>query len=220
MKSLLSVLSAVALLGLCASASSQSASESAVASSDGGGVPIERLLAAVSKKTGKSFLVDPRVHADIHLVGQDLAKVDYAELLTILQLYGYVALEQGDVVRVFPDAGIRNMAVPQVTATDRRPNAEVVSTVIPVKNVPAVQLVPILRPLLPQYAHLAALPCTNNLLMVDRFDNVRRIEALVHTLDTGEPFKVSCRPSQEEPASRPHQEGSGRAPGVESDHGS
>jgi len=49
--------------------------------------------------------------------------------------------------------------------------------------VPAAQLVPILRPLLPQAAHLAALPDQNALLIVDRFGNVKRVVALVRELD-------------------------------------
>jgi len=55
--------------------------------------------------------------------------------------------------------------------------------------VPAAQLVPILRPLLPQYAHLAALPYENTLLIVDRYANVKRIEAIVKALDVGTPYK-------------------------------
>jgi general secretion pathway protein D len=59
-----------------------------------------------------------------------------------------------------------------------------------VKSVPAAQLVPILRPLLPQQAHLVAIACTNVLVIVDTFANVQRIEKLVRALDTaGEPYK-------------------------------
>jgi general secretion pathway protein D len=55
---------------------------------------------------------------------------------------------------------------------------------------PAAQLVPLLRPLLPQQAHLVAVPCTNVLLIADTFGNVQRIEKLVRVLDVaGEPYK-------------------------------
>jgi hypothetical protein len=91
------------------------------------------------------------------------------------------------------------MALPVVTGSENLPGAEYVSTVIRVKSVPAVYLVPILRPLLPQTAHLAALPCKNALLMVDSLANVRRIKTLVESLDTGEPVtpeKCDMRPPQ------------------------
>jgi len=58
-----------------------------------------------------------------------------------------------------------------------------------VKNGPAAFLVPILRPMLPQYAHLAAAVCSNSLLVVDSYANVRRIETIVKILDAGTPYK-------------------------------
>jgi general secretion pathway protein D len=48
------------------------------------------------------------------------------------------------------------MPVPQVFGKENHPDAEYVTRVIPVKNLPAASLVPVLRALLPQNAHLAA----------------------------------------------------------------
>ena len=62
-------------------------------------------------------------------------------------------------------------------------------------------MVPIFRPLLPQYAQLAAEVCSNSLLMSDSYANVRKIEALVKTVDVGTPYKSEkC----EMPCSTPH----------------
>jgi hypothetical protein len=47
-----------------------------------------------------------------------------------------------------------------------------------------------LRPLLPQQAHLAAAICSNAILMVDTYANIKRIESVIAALDTGEPYKV------------------------------
>ncbi len=35
------------------------------------GVPVSRLIAAVARKIGKKFVTDPRVKADVMIVGQD-----------------------------------------------------------------------------------------------------------------------------------------------------
>ena len=159
------------------------------------GVPIAKLIATVAKKTGKKFLLDPRVHAEVALVGQDPASVSYNELLTILQIYGYVAAEFGGYVNVSPIANARQEPSRLLSGKDSRPEAEVVTTVIPLKNVPAAQLVPILRPLIPQYGHLAALPCSNRLILVDTFGNVKRLEAVIDAMDVGEPYKPEkCEP--------------------------
>jgi general secretion pathway protein D len=87
---------------------------------------------------------------------------------------------------VLPDANARQQPLPTITAKDTRPASECVTQIIPLKYASAAQLVPVLRPMLPPYAHLAAVLPGNALLIVDRFANVRRIEALVRSLDTPE----------------------------------
>jgi general secretion pathway protein D len=52
-----------------------------------------------------------------------------------------------------------------------------------VKNVSAAQLVPILRPLIPQYGHLAAYPASNMLIISDRANNVNRIVRIIRRID-------------------------------------
>jgi len=159
-------------------------------SADDGAIPIARFVAAVSKKTGKKFIVDPRVRADVMLIGEDITDVSYNDFLGILQVYGFTALESGGFVRVIPDAIIRQQPLPLATGREKHSDADYVSTVIAVKNLPAAHLVPLLRPLMPQQAHLAAVVCTNTLIMVDTYANVKRIEALVQAVDTGTPYKV------------------------------
>jgi general secretion pathway protein D len=153
-----------------------------------GAVPVAELIAAVAKRTGKTFIIDPRVQGEALLVGGDPTKLDYAELLSVLQVHGFAVIARGDVVRVIPDANVRQQPVPTVTGRESHPDAEFVTKVFTVKNVPAAYLVPILRPLLPQVGHLVAFPCTNMLMIVDTFGNVQRIEKLVQSLDVGGPY--------------------------------
>jgi general secretion pathway protein D len=146
-------------------------------------VPIERVIAAVAKKTGKLFVVDPRVRADVLLIGGSASELTYAEFLGLLAVYGFVAVDDGHYVRVVPDANTRYLAVPTIGPKDTRLAAEIVSEVIQVKNVSAAQLVPILRPMIPQYGAFVAYLPTNSLVIVDHFDNVRRLEGIIHELD-------------------------------------
>jgi general secretion pathway protein D len=167
------------------SAAAENAAESAPRSD---GVPIERIIAAVSKKTGKKYLIDSRVHGPVEIVGQDISTITYPELLSILQLTGATAVEGSNYVSVVPESIIRQMPLPQVTGKENYPDAQWVTTVIAVKNVPAASLVPILRPLLPTAAHLAAAVCSNSLLVTDTFVKVKLLEKLVSGLDVGSPY--------------------------------
>ena len=178
------LLGAITALALIASPCAGAQSES----SSAGGVSVDKMIAAVAKRTGKKFIVDPRVRADVTVIGQDTTSVDYATMLLILRVHGFSAVEQGGYVLVVPDANVRQMALPTAAGKDSYSDGEYVNKVIVVKNAPAAQLVPILRPLLQQAAHLTAFPCKNTLLMVDTYANVKRIEQIVRTLDTGEPY--------------------------------
>ncbi len=172
-----------------------------------GGVPIIDLIETVSKKSNKSFIVDPRVNGNATLVGIDPAKITYPQLLAVLQVHGFAAVEIGGLTRVIPDASSRTSAVPLISGDEKRADAEYVTRVLKVKSVPAAQLVPILRSLLPQSAHLAAFACTNELIVVDTYANLKRIESIVASMDKGEPLTLEkcaarlpeVRPAQSEP---------------------
>jgi hypothetical protein len=53
----------------------------------GNGLPIDRLIATVAKKTGKKFVVDPRVRANIILVGEESSEITYPQFLRSLWIY-------------------------------------------------------------------------------------------------------------------------------------
>ncbi len=185
---------AITLLSLTGTAFAQSSPEKSTAETAGvehmeNGVPFSKLIATVAKKTGKKFIVDPRVHGEADIVGQDTSNISFSDLLTILHVYGYAAIESGGYVSVVPDAVARQVPTPQITGKETRPDAEFVTKVITVRNIPATQLVPILRPMIPQMGHLAALPCVNQLIYVDTFANLQRLQAIIEALDVGEPYK-------------------------------
>jgi general secretion pathway protein D len=153
-----------------------------------GAVPLERVIAAVAKRTGKKFIIDPRVRAQVSLVGQDATSIDYPTLLSILRVYGFAAVEQSGYVQVMPDANIRQQSLPLVSGKESYADSEFVNKIITLKSASAMQLVPILRPLLPQVAHLVALPCKNALLVTDVYSSVQRIEKIARALDVGDPY--------------------------------
>ena len=187
----LPIVGAIAVLALIAAPSAGAQverTEDKSSPSVAGAVPIERLVAAVAKRSGKKFMIDPRVRADVTLIGQEPTSIDYPTLLWVLRLHGFAAVEQGGYVQVIPDANIRQQSLPTVSGKESYPEGEYVNRIIMLKNVPAAHLVPILRPLLPQVAHLVAMPCKNALLVTDVFASVKRIEQLARALDVGDAY--------------------------------
>lgn len=141
---------------------------------------IRQIVEAVSAVTNRNFIIDPRVNAKVTMLSSTPMSPEafYAAFLSVLEVHGYVAIETGDVVKILPDAGARQYPTP-AAETDE----DMMTRVIEVRNVNAAQLVPVLRPLIPQYGHLAAPPGANMLIISDRAANMQRIIDIVRRID-------------------------------------
>jgi len=147
-------------------------------------VPLADVLDAVSRKTGRVFLTSPHVPADVVIGQLDAKDVTYASLLIVLYNNELAAVRVGEVTNIIHASRIRQHALPILKDDDDSiPEYEWVSRVVEVKNGPATRYVPILRPLLPQMAHLVADHGSNTVLIVGRYGNTRRLVALVEEMD-------------------------------------
>lgn len=143
---------------------------------------ISTLIATVSEITGRNFVVDPRVKGKVTVLSAHpmSAKDLYQAFLSVLAVHGFSAVPAGSVTKIVPQVNAKqDGGFGQGTHT----NENIVTRVIHVNNVPAAQLVPILRPLVPQYGHLAAYPASNILIISDRASNVKRIARIVSKVD-------------------------------------
>jgi general secretion pathway protein D len=146
---------------------------------------LSQIIEAVSAVTGKNFIVDPRVRAQVTMLSSTPMSPDafYEAFLSILQVHGFVAVPSGDVVKIIPDANARQLPANDLPSRVSSTSDEIVTQVVAVKNVSAAQLVPILRPLIPQYGHLAAYPASNMLIISDRASNVSRMARIIERID-------------------------------------
>jgi general secretion pathway protein D len=143
------------------------------------------IIEAVSQLTGRTFIVDPRVRAQVTILSQTPMSPDefYQAFLSILQVHGFVAVPTGNVVKIIPDANARQVPANDLPDRVNATSDEIVTQVIAVRNVSAAQLVPVLRPLIPQYGHLVAYPASNSLIISDRANNVNRLMRIIQRID-------------------------------------
>lgn len=148
-------------------------------------VEISQVIEAVAQVTGKTIIPDPRVRTNVTMLSQTpmTPEAFYEAFLALLQVHSYVAVESGGIIRVIPDAQARQM--PNLDLPDRIQSGseELVTQVVAVENVQAAQLVPVLRPLMPQNAHMAAYPAGNILILSDRASNVARVMRIIKRID-------------------------------------
>ncbi|KPJ79714.1 MAG: type II secretion system protein GspD, partial [Gammaproteobacteria bacterium SG8_30] len=173
-------LSTLALAALLAAGGTAHAQQGAMITPNYKDADLGQVIEAVSQVTGKNFIVDPRVRAQVTMLSSTpmSAGAFYEAFLAILQVHGFVAVPSGNVIKILPDANARQL--PANDLPDR-----IVTQVIQVRNVSAAQLVPILRPLIPQYGHLAAYPSSNMLIISDRAANVNRMVRIIQRIDSG-----------------------------------
>jgi hypothetical protein len=67
-------------------------------------VPLERIIVAAAKRTGKKFVLDPRVHGNVVILGQDPSELTYPQFPAVLEVYGFVAADDAGIVQIVPDA--------------------------------------------------------------------------------------------------------------------
>ena len=67
-------------------------------------VEFEQIAAAVSIATGKSFIIDPRVHARVTMISTTPMSpaAFYEAFLSVLQVEGFVAVPSGAIVMIRP----------------------------------------------------------------------------------------------------------------------
>jgi general secretion pathway protein D len=148
----------------------------------------------VSEVTGKNFIIDPRVNAKVTMLSATPMSpaAFYEAFLSVLQVYGYVAVPAGKVIKIVPNTDARQLPANDLPNDVSKTSDEIVTQIITMKNVSAAQLVPILRPLIPQYGQLAAYAAGNMLIISDRASNVSRIVRIVQRMDESgdEPIEV------------------------------
>ena len=159
---------------------------------------IGALIGTVAEVTGTNFIVDPRVKGKVTVVSSKPMESDevYQVFLSILKVHGFAAVPSGSVVKIVPDVNAKSEGVPTVTDKSPGKGDEVVTRVVEVRNVSAAQLVPILRPLVPQQGHMAAYPGTNVLIISDRADNIERLVEIVRRMDQQSDSEIEVMPLQ------------------------
>ncbi|MGP8033889.1 MAG: type II secretion system secretin GspD [Steroidobacteraceae bacterium] len=146
---------------------------------------ITQVAEAVAAATGKNFIIDPRVRAQVTMLSSTAMSPQafYEAFLSILQVYGFIAVPQGNVVKIMPDTNARTS--PSIDLPDHVSSSsdEIVTQVLDVKNVSATQLVPVLRQMVPTYGALVAYPAGNILIITDHASNVNRMIRIIERID-------------------------------------
>lgn len=146
---------------------------------------IQELIKFVAEATETTIVVDPAVKGKVKVVSAKPVSRDelYDLFLSILEVHGYTAVRSGGVVRVIQSKDARSAPVTVRDDEGRRGNDEYVTQVMRLQNISAAKLIPVLRPLVPQQAHMAAFAPSNAIIISDVASNIDRIAAIIERMD-------------------------------------
>lgn len=159
---------------------------------------IQVLIATVSEITGKNFIIGPNVAGKVTVVSARPMKPDeiYDVFLSVLRVHGYAAIKAGSMIKIVPEAAAQQDGSGGLDGMHAHEADELITQIVPVKHISATELVPILRPLMPQGAQLIAHPGSNSLVISDRSGNVERMVSIIQRIDTVSDAGVEVIPLQ------------------------
>ena len=145
---------------------------------------IQELIKFVAEATDTTIVVDPKVKGTVKVISsRPISSSELYDLfLSILDVHGYTAVRSGNVVRVIPSKDARSSPV-RVAEGELQANDEYVTQVIRLENISAAKLIPVLRPLVPQQAHMAAYAPANAIIISDLAANIERIRKIIQRMD-------------------------------------
>ncbi|WP_100639404.1 type II secretion system secretin GspD [Marinobacter salexigens] len=159
---------------------------------------IRAFVTQVADITGYSFVVDPRVKGKVTVLSSAPMNKDqiYDLFLAVLNVHGFTAIPGEEVIKVVQQVDAKQSAevlgrFPSV------PSEQLITRVIQINNASALELVPILRPLVAKYGHLAGVAAANALIISDHASNIQRMEQIVRELDSPSKYEVEVIKLQE-----------------------
>ena len=146
---------------------------------------IKAFINEVATITNQNFVLDPRINGNVTVISNKALSRDeiYQLFLSVMQVNGIAAIDSGTTIKLVPD----NVAKQSGVAVDLRGDSvgETLATrVIYLTNTQAAEVLGVIRPLMPQSAHAAAVPGVNALVLSDRADSLNQLTSLIRDLDS------------------------------------
>lgn len=159
---------------------------------------IQEFVAQIAAITGRTFVVDPRVKGKVTVISN--ASLDeagiYELFLSVLRVHGFAAIEAGEVVRIQQQTLAKQSGSPLDSAQEIS-GEQLVTRVIAAQYVESAELVKTLRPMIPQYGHIAAVTRPNVVIISDHAANIVRLMQIIARIDVADEEEIVVIPLKE-----------------------
>lgn len=149
-------------------------------------VDIRVFIKFMSEVTGKNFIIDPNVKANVTVVSPRKISMDeaYRVFESVLEVYGFTTVPAGDIVKVVPAVAAREKSVEtRLMEETTRPDDRVVTQIIPLQFANPAEMQKVLTPLVSRSSIVLSYQPTGTLIVTDVLSNIKRLMAIVEELD-------------------------------------
>lgn len=152
------------------------------------GTDIQEFINIVGRNLNKTIIVDPTIRGKIDVRSYDVLNQEqyYKFFLNVLEVYGYAVVEMDDgILKVIKDKDAKTAAVPVVGNDSKITGDQVITRVVPVKNVSVRELSPILRQLNDNAGagNVVHYDPSNIILLTGRASVVNRLAEIIKRVD-------------------------------------
>jgi|TARA_B100000768_G_scaffold27316_1_gene25536 general secretion pathway protein D len=149
---------------------------------------IKKVSQDIARFAKKTIILDPRVKGKITIYSNASLNSDqvWDVYLRTIQVNGFSSVSDNGVVRIVPE----NEATRDENDINNE-NGNFLTSVIPLVNRSAAEILPMIKPITGRQSHLSSIPSINSILIVDRLSNVKRIRDLLEDLDKDNSAKIT-----------------------------
>ncbi|MEI7672539.1 MAG: secretin N-terminal domain-containing protein, partial [Deltaproteobacteria bacterium] len=149
-------------------------------------VDIKVLIRFVSELTGRNFLLDERVKGKVTVISSRKIAVDevYNVLQSVFEIYGFTAVQAGDVIKVIPSVEARGKNLElRLKREAIVPEDKLVTQILALQHTTPDEMKKVLDPLISKTGIILAYPPTRMLIITDVLSNIKRLQDIVTALD-------------------------------------
>jgi general secretion pathway protein D len=149
---------------------------------------IKKVSQDIARFAKKTIILDPRLKGKITIYSNASLNSDqvWDVYLRTIQVNGFSSVADNGVVRIVPE----NEATRDENDINNE-NGNFLTSVIPLVNRSAAEILPMIKPITGRQSHLSSIPSINSILIVDRLSNVKRIRDLLEDLDKDNSAKIT-----------------------------
>lgn len=152
---------------------------------------IQTVIKAISKLSGKNFVIDPRVKGTVNIVSEKpISKSEsYKVLASALRMQGFATVEADGVIKVLPEADARTYNMKTGTSVSNAGD-QLVTKVFSIDAGSATQLSNAIRPIVSQNNSISVYPNSNALIVTDYASNISRVTKIINDLNATKSTKL------------------------------